>query len=228
MKLFYDLHIHSCLSPCGDMDMTPNNIVNMAKLLELDAIAVSDHNSAKNLPATAKLAEQNGLLLVPAIEACSAEEVHLLCLFQTLEGALSCSELLESHLPDIPNDPEIFGRQVILDEEDHPIGEEKKLLINALDLGIDRLLPLVRECGGLVIPAHVDKNAYSILSNLGYIPPEYGFSCIEVKHPPFDCGFQGKTITNSDAHYLEHIHEREYALEVKTPTVSGILDALGG
>ncbi len=227
MKLFYDLHIHSCLSPCGDMDMTPNNIVNMAKLLELDVIAVSDHNSAKNLPAVREAAEREGLLLIPAIEASSAEEVHLLCLFDSFEGAYACSDFFYEHLPPIVNDPEVFGRQVVMDGEDREVDEVDKLLINAMDLGIDALLPAVKEYGGLVIPAHVDKNAYSIISNLGYLPPEYGFSCIEVKNPPFDCGFPGKVITDSDAHYLEHISEREHFIEVEEKSIAGVLRALG-
>lgn len=99
MKYSYDLHIHSCLSPCGDMDMTPNNIVNMASLLGLDLIAVSDHNTALNLPAVFSVAKQVGLTVIPAIEANTAEEVHVLCLFPELEDALSCSDEFYQHLP---------------------------------------------------------------------------------------------------------------------------------
>ena len=109
MKYSYDLHIHSCLSPCGDMDMTPNNIVNMASLLGLDLIAVSDHNSALNLPAVFTAAKGTELTVIPAIEANSAEEVHVLCLFETLEDALACSEEFYEHLPPVINRPYIFG-----------------------------------------------------------------------------------------------------------------------
>ena len=99
MKLSYDLHLHSCLSPCGDRDMTPNNIVNMASLLGLDVIAVSDHNTARNLPAVFAVAERVGLLVIPAMELCSAEEIHMLCLFPALQNALSCSEAVYPYLP---------------------------------------------------------------------------------------------------------------------------------
>lgn len=226
MRAYYDLHIHSCLSPCGDADMTPNNIVGMAKLKGLDVIAVSDHNSALNLPAVMAVAEANDLLVIPAIEANTAEEVHVLCLFESLEGALGFSDLLYEHLPPILNDPAVFGAQQIMDTQDRVIGTVDKLLINAADLSIDDLLREIVPFGGVCIPAHVDKNAYSITAALGYIPPEYGFSCIEVKSPPFDTDFAGHVITDSDAHYLEHIAERERFLEVDALSVRGVLDAL--
>ena len=133
MKISYDLHIHSCLSPCGSEDMTPNNIVNMACLLGLDVIAVSDHNSCKNLPAVCKLAQMRGLTVVPAMEACTAEEVHVLCLFETLSGAMAFGERIYESLPPILNQPEIYGEQLILDEKDNIVGKEPKLLINALE-----------------------------------------------------------------------------------------------
>lgn len=227
MNYSYDLHIHSCLSPCGDMDMTPNNIVNMALLAGLDIIAVSDHNTARNLPAVLAVAKQAGLTVVPAIEACSAEEVHLLCLFRRLEDALACSDFLYGHLPPIRNKPDVFGEQIILDENDHPVGSLEKLLINALDLGIEPLLKEVRGFGGLVIPAHVDKSAYSILSNLGMIPQEYGFTCIEVKNPEtFDTDFTGHIITDSDAHYLADIADPVHHLSLSEKSVAAVIDHL--
>lgn len=161
--------------------MTPNNIVNMASLLGLDLIAVSDHNTALNLPAVFSVAKQVGLTVIPAIEANTAEEVHVLCLFPELEDALSCSDEFYQHLPPVFNRPDIFGAQVIMDQEDRPIGTVDKLLINALDLGLEALIDMVKKHHGLAVPAHVDKSSYSILANLGYIPPEYGFTCIEVK-----------------------------------------------
>ena len=228
MRLFYDLHLHSCLSPCGDEDMTPNNIANMAALLGLDAIALTDHNSAKNLPAAAQAAEAAGLLFVPGVETNTAEEVHMLCLFETLEGALAFGEEIYAHLPDIPNDPAVFGRQVIRDAQDEMTGEEPRLLINALSLSIDRLLPLAAAHGGCAIPAHANKNAYSIMASLGFIPPEYGFRCIELNPPDPAFLFEGRRITNSDAHYLEHIHEPEHFLELPERTTKAVVDYLRG
>lgn len=229
MKISYDLHIHSCLSPCGDNDMTPNNIVNMASLLGLDVIAVSDHNSALNLPAVFKAAEKiegKKPLIIPAIEVCTSEEIHLLCLFYSLEQGLEFSNIIHEFLPDIKNDSKVFGDQLILDENDEVIGIEDKLLINAASIGVEKLLSYAKKLDFLVIPAHVDKNANSIIASLGFIPEEYGFSCIEVKNPENKIDFKGRIITDSDAHYLEHISECEHFLEVDSFSVNGIIDLL--
>lgn len=226
MKLSYDLHIHSCLSPCGDNDMTPNNIVNMAGLLGLDVIAVSDHNSAKNLPAVFAVASSCGQTVVPAIEICTSEEVHMLCLLPTLEAALSLDNMIYPFLPDFQNDTAAFGDQLILNENDEQIGYEKKLLINALNLSIDRLLPIVQGLGGIAIPAHVDKAANSILASLGMIPTEYGFTCIEIKNPDNKIEFIGNRITNSDAHQLDLIHEPNFYIEVEENSAHGVINSL--
>lgn len=223
MDIAYDLHIHSCLSPCGDNDMTPNNIVNMATLLGLDAIAVSDHNSAKNLPAIFKVAEENNLIIVPAIEVCTSEEVHMLCLFNSLSLVQAFDEELYTHLPYIKNDEAVFGNQIIMDECDNPIGTEDKLLINAVDIGIDKLLKILLKYDGLAIPAHVDKQSNSIIASLGYIPDDYNFSCIEVKNPNSDVNFPRKRITNSDAHYLEHISDAGRTIPVNDRSAQSIV-----
>ncbi len=226
MKLYYDLHLHSCLSPCGDMDMTPNNIVNMALLKELDVIALSDHNTARNVRSVCEVAKDTGLLVIPAIEVCTSEEVHMLCLFEALEECEKFGDYLYTLLPDIVNEPDIFGKQCIMNEKDEETGILEKLLLNAAELSIDRLLEIIPQYGGFVIPAHVDRSSYSIISNLGFLPEEYGFSCIEVKNPPFDCGFMGKMITDSDAHYLEDIAEPECTLEVEEKSIHGVISAL--
>ena len=228
MKLFYDLHIHSCLSPCGDNDMTPNNIVNMSLIKELDVIALSDHNTAGNTEAVRRVAEGTPLLVVPAIEVCTMEEVHILCLFYEFEGCQAFGEFLYGLLPEIQNNPAVFGDQLLMDENDQVTGTLDKLLINAANLSIDRLLKVLPEYGGFAIPAHVDKSANSIIANLGFLPEEYHFPCIEVKNPPFDCGFSGRVITDSDAHYLEHIAEPEHVLEVPEKSVRAVIDTLKG
>lgn len=226
MRIHYDFHIHSCLSPCGDNDMTPNNIVNMALMLGLDAIALSDHNSCLNLPAIFKVAAENNLLIVPAIEVCTNEEVHLLTMFYTLEGALKFGDEIYQFLPPIQNDESIFGNQFVLDCNDNLIKSEPKLLINALTISIDKLLKIVERYGGIVIPAHVDKSSNSIISNLGFIPNDYNFTCIEVKNPPDNIKFSGKRITDSDAHYLENIALPTHFIEVQTKSIAGIIDYL--
>lgn len=226
MKISYDLHIHSCLSPCGDNDMTPNNIVNMALLLGLDAIAVSDHNSCRNLPAIMKVAEEKGLLVVPAMEACTNEEVHVLCLFPTVKNALAFSDKVYAYLPPILNDASAFGDQLIMNENDEVIANEDKLLINAFQFGIDKLLDFIAEFAGVAVPAHVDKSSYSIISSLGFIPEEYGFATLEVKNPEAQISFNGRFISNSDAHYLEHIQEPTHFMNVEEKSAKGIIQYL--
>ncbi|MCI8600256.1 MAG: histidinol-phosphatase [Oscillospiraceae bacterium] len=226
-SLRYDFHIHSCLSPCGEEEMTPNNIVGMAQILELDAIAVADHNTAKNLPAVMALGAEAGVLVVPAIEISTAEEVHVLSLFPSLEAALEMDKLLYDALPPVKNRPDIFGRQLWMDKDDGLLGETDKLLINATALSIEQVFKEVRVRGGLPIPAHIDKNAYSVLSNLGFIPPELEAGTVEVARPPF-AGAEGlKVISDSDAHALEVLAQHEaHVLDVADVTIGGVLDAL--
>lgn len=228
MLISYDFHIHSCLSPCGDDEMTPNNIVQISKLIGLDAIAVADHNSAKNLPAICALGQEIGITVVPAMEICSAEEVHILCLFETLQSVLDCSEEIYKYLPLIKNKVEYFGKQQILNTDDVEIDTEPLLLINALTLSLDDLLPLVRGFGAIIIPAHIDKSSTSIISSLGCIPSEYNFSWVECKNKEFaeNLGFAEHIIINSDAHSLGTISEPVNFLNVADNTIQSILKAL--
>lgn len=215
----YDLHIHSALSPCGDNDMTPNNIINMARLKGLDIIAVTDHNSTKNLPALFKIGEKQDLLIVPGIEVTTKEEVHILCYFLTLEDALKFDDDISKYLPSISNDNELFGEQLILNEKDKVVGEIKNLLISALDLSVDEIFLLVQEKKGIAIPAHVDKTSFSMISNLGFIPPHLPISTLEVSRKVHMNEKEMKKswkllkdyhfIQSSDAHYLEDILERQ-------------------
>lgn len=206
--------------------MTPNNIVNMASLLNLDIIAVSDHNTAKNLPAIFSVASCAGITIVPAIEVCTSEEVHILCLLEALEDALSFGEEIYQYLPNIKNDEAVFGEQLILDENDCIIGSEDRLLINALTIGIDKLLRLIKSYNAIAVPAHVDKSSNSIISNLGYIPDEYEFSSIEVKNPLSNIDFNGKRISNSDAHYLENINEPTNFVDLPKKSVHELIKFL--
>lgn len=228
MRISYDLHIHSCLSPCGDNDMTPNNIVNMAKISGLDVIAVSDHNSAKNLSAVFNVAKKANLIVVPAVEVCTSEEIHMLCYFCSLDDAISFSKEIYPYLPLIRNNESIFGSQLVLDKDDCIINVERKLLINALTIGIDKLLLIMIKYNGVVIPAHVDKSSYSIISSLGHIPDEYNFRCIEVKDSNCKVEFDGLRIYNSDAHYLGHINEPINFLDVDDKSICGIINKLKG
>ena len=234
MSLTYDLHIHSCLSPCGDDDMTPANIAGMAALKGLEAVALTDHNTCRNCPAFMAAAEEYGVLAVPGMEINTSEEVHAVCRFPNLEAALGFDAYVYGKLIQFPNNEAIFGKQQIYNEQDQVCGTEPNLLINATEISFDGLWELVRSYGGVMFPAHVDKTANSLIANLGFIPPDSRFKTAEVKdlkklhqlrkdNPYLD---KCRIISNSDAHYLEHINEPELTLQVEEKTAQGIIDAL--
>lgn len=214
--------------------MTPGNIVGMAAIKELDVIAVTDHNTCKNCPAVLKLAKEYGILAIPGMELTTMEEVHVVCLIPELEAAMDFDAYVYERLMDFKNNEEIFGKQQLCNEEDQVIGKVDKLLINATDIAFEEVYDLVQRFGGIMIPAHIDKNANSLLSNLGFVPPDSRFSCVELKNiqnlhkikseNPYVEGCH--IISNSDAHYLADINEPEYRIYVKEKTSAGVLRAL--
>jgi predicted metal-dependent phosphoesterase TrpH len=170
MKAFYDLHIHSALSPCAENEMTPNNIVNMAYIKGLDIIAVTDHNSALNCEAVLKCAKNRGIVALAGMEIETKEEVHMVCFFPGLKEALKMHDIVNNSLPRIENREDIFGQQIIMDEDDNIICNYKQMLLTAADLSIDEVFEKVGQLGGVAVPAHIDRDSYSIISNLGIIP----------------------------------------------------------
>lgn len=215
--IYYDFHIHSCLSPCGDMDMTPNNIVNMAMLSGLDTIAVSDHNSIGNVRSCIEVGKSCGVTVIPGMEVETAEEVHILTLYPSLDCAEDVYKEVYKSLPDIKNRPDIFGQQAYMNSEDIITGYEEKLLISPTSLSMNRLFDMVRSAGGLFIPAHVDRHSYSVLTNLGFIPDDLDIKHIEVSKNVEDLSaYLGSRpdlsdyfiFRNSDAHYLGDIAEK--------------------
>jgi PHP family Zn ribbon phosphoesterase len=221
-KLFYDFHIHSCLSPCADNDMTPNNIVNMAKIKGLDIIALTDHNSCKNCEAVMLAGQNVGLAVLPGMELCTNEDIHVICLFSKLESALEFSSIIYSKLPMIKNNAEIFGEQLICDQNDNVTSKEENLLIIAADISVIDVLELVQKFGGACFPAHIDRSANGIIPILGGIPIEAGFKNVEVSES-FDKDAMFKqykfindynTLKNSDAHYLWQISEKDNCIEL--------------
>lgn len=237
MQLYYDFHIHTALSPCGDNDMTPNNIVNMALIKGLNAIAVTDHNSCKNVRACMELGREGGLLVIPGMELETSEEIHVICLFPTIEQAIEFDRQVESHLSSVKNKPDVFGRQYILDEADEIQGEIEGLLITATSIDLSQGVSLVHSCGGVAIPAHIDKGANSVLSNLGLMPEDLDINYVELSRraaPDFmDANRRRffkeyKTLHNSDAHYLGDISEpvNSIIIDGETPCIAGIIDFL--
>ncbi len=216
--MYYDLHIHSCLSPCADDDMTPANIAAMARLKGLGMIALTDHNTGGNLAAMDKAARENGLVFVPGVEATSREEVHILIYFAALGEALCFTQKLYDSLPDILNRPELFGRQLLMGKGDKPTGELPKLLLQATPFSVDELAAMAREAGGAAVPAHINRDSFSIISNLGFLPPGL-FNTVEAAHglPLPHAGQYCQVLHSSDAHSLGSISEAVYSFSgVKT------------
>lgn len=229
---YYDLHIHSCLSPCADDDMTPNNIAGMAALKGLQVVALTDHNSCKNCPAFFEACKRQGIIAIAGMELSTAEDIHIVCLFEELGEAMAFDKVVSEHLMDIKNRPEIFGNQFILDGSDEPLGVEEKLLISATDLPIADAVELAKKHGAHVHPAHIDRESNGIIAILGDIPSEYGFDCLEFndfeniekiaeRYPHL---VNAKRIVSSDAHHLWDISEADNFVKLEDePYSSGLV-----
>ena len=215
-KFYYDLHLHSCLSPCADEDNTPNNLAGMAALSGLQLVALTDHNSAKNCPAFCEAAARYGIVPVAGMELTSAEDIHIVCLFEELSAAMAFDEYVDAHRLKVKNRTDLFGTQYILDGEDRPIGEEPYFLPAASEIPIEEVYALVCRFGGVCYPAHIDRESNGILAILGTIPPDTDFRFFELHDrerideyasrygiPPERC------IVSSDAHYLTDMRDAE-------------------
>lgn len=221
-KYYYDLHIHSCLSPCGDDDMTPANIAGMAALKGLQIIALTDHNTTKNCPAFFKACRRHGIIPVPGMELTVAEDIHLLCLFRTLEEAIEFGRLVDENKIPYDNRPDIFGHQYLMDDEDTVLGEEKELLLNATSLSLDSGTDLCRKCGGVCYPAHIDRTSNGAVAILGTFPDWEGYTAYEVSNSGNRSEEEEKfpvlkTLTcvkSSDAHYLWDISEAQNYFDI--------------
>ncbi len=224
---FADLHIHSCLSPCGDDESTPANICGMAKIKGLDIIAVCDHNTCRNLPAVKECCDAYGLLLLPGMELTTQEEVHMLCYFQDVETALVFSDEVKKHLPQKKNNPKFFGHQYVMDSDDNILAEEDALLIGATDLPLREAAALCRAFSGVPVPAHINRGSNGLLINQGFMPEEPSFSTVEVWRmlPCDEKILTGRHVLHSsDAHYLGDIQEREHALRLEHRTAEALLE----
>ncbi|NMA65862.1 MAG: PHP domain-containing protein [Clostridiaceae bacterium] len=234
MKCYIDLHIHSCLSPCAEEDMTPNNIVNMSILKGLDIIAITDHNSAKNAAALVEAGRRQGLIVVPGIELSTLEEIHLLCLFKNLKDVHAFQSIVYENLPPLKNREDIFGSQIIMDSLDNEIGREEKFLSAATNLDVESSVNVVRTLGGIVIPSHVDRKSFSMLNTLGAIPEEYSFSYLEYT---INCDLEAifkeqpklkkySFLKSSDAHFLSSILEPVISIELPEKSIDALFDVL--
>ncbi len=233
MRVYYDLHIHSALSPCGDEDMTPLNIVGMAKLIGLDVIAVTDHNSVGNCRAVIEAGKDCDLLVIPGMELETSEEVHIVMLFRSIEGAEACGREVKERLLKIDNDEEIYGEQLYLDCNDTVVGKESNLLVTATNIGVYEVVELAKKYGGIAIPAHIDRTSHGILQMLGDIDEYMNFTAVEITPNASDEFVESwrrrgyEIVRNSDAHYLHNLNEKTVNfLEVENLCVDAVIDAL--
>jgi hypothetical protein len=233
MTLATDLHIHSTLSPCASLEMSPGAIVRRARELALDLIAVTDHNSVENGFTAARLGERLGIKVLFGMEAQTREDIHVLCLFEDRLQAERFNDRVYALLPDVRNDPDLFGDQVVVDENDNITRQEEKLLLNALDIAIPDLLELVRLHDGAAIPAHVEAPPFGLLVNLGMVPAELAGAPLEIAYESSRQevlrAFPGlrlhPLLRNSDAHYLRDIGRARTVFTTTAATLPALLAA---
>ncbi|HUU56981.1 MAG TPA: PHP-associated domain-containing protein [bacterium] len=225
-----DFHIHTVLSPCGDLAQSPRKIIEAARKRGLALIGVADHNATENARPTMRLGEKAGVAVFPAMEVTSAEEVHVLALFGNLADAGEMQGKVYQRLQEGENDPERFGYQVIVDEHDNILGMNKRLLLGATDMDLETVVDYIRRYGGLAVASHVDRPAFSCTSQLGFVPPGL-FDAVELS--PFgkieeyaECGYP--VIRSSDAHRPQEVGSAFTVFELEAPTLAEVKMALAG
>lgn len=175
-----DLHVHTVLSPCAELEMQPPLIIKAAKKLGINLIAITDHNASANIESVQKAAQNYDITVLPGIELQTKEEVHALCLFDTLAQMKKFQELVDAKLPKTKNNPEFFGEQLIVDENGDFLRKEERLLITSANINLNEAFNLVSELDGLLIPAHVNRKANGLLEILGFVPPDIPFLALEI------------------------------------------------
>lgn len=232
-RYYYDLHVHSCLSPCGDDDSTPANIAGMATLNGLHIVALTDHNTTGNCPAFFKAAKSYGIIPIAGMELTTSEDIHVICLFPTLQSATEFDAKVAEKRIRIRNKPEIFGNQHIMDEEDQIIGEEPDLLINATMLSLEEAFDLAFAHGGVCYPAHIDRPSNGMVAVLGTFPDTPVYTAYELNQGEADAEFRARfpmlqklrRVVSSDAHDLGTLSEAEHSFLIEDEPYSSALVA---
>lgn len=219
-----DLHIHSTLSPCGSLDMSPKNIVSRAKEVGLDVIAITDHNMVENTFYAHEIGKELGVFVLFGMELQTQEEIHILAIFDTYDCAVVLQEMIYGLLPDVNNDPDYFGDQVVVNEGDEIVRFEGRLLLNSADISVGDAVSWIKLHDGLAIASHVDSPTFSIISQLGYVPEDLPFDALEIRDVkkvpdvlPLIMRRNMPFVTFSDAHYLQDIGKRRTILEFDRP-----------
>lgn len=221
-RYYYDMHIHSCLSPCADNDMTPNNIAGMATIAGINILALTDHNSSKNCPAFFTAAKANGIIPIAGMELTTAEDIHVVCLFEKLDEAMLFDSIVDKRRIPIANRTDIFGNQLIMDSQDRLIGTDPNLLPNATTISIEEAFGIVTGIGGICYPAHIDRDANGIIAVLGTLPNKPEFKHAEIYDRTRIAEFKQRfprlnemqILCSSDAHYLWDIRDKENYFDI--------------
>lgn len=228
-----DLHIHSCLSPCAELDMTPRGIIKTAVERGIDIIALTDHNSMENVDITRKIGRDK-VFVFAGMEVTSSEEIHILALFNDIERAMELQSLVYDNLPSGVNDERLYGHQVVVNEYDEVLSLNKRLLIGATNIGIGDLIERIHSLGGISFASHVDKESFSVISQLGFIPDDLNFDGLEFS-PHITSEKATKMfpklntfpwVSFSDAHYLKEIGRRVTVFDINEISVDNIKKAL--
>ncbi|MEE9912820.1 MAG: PHP domain-containing protein [Deltaproteobacteria bacterium] len=234
LKVFNcDLHIHTCLSPCAELDMHPKALVQRALEKKIDIMAISDHNASANVPFVMAAAAGKNILIIPAMEITTSEEVHLLALLETLTDLTRLQAVIDQHLFG-ENDEKRFGVQAIVNEQGEVEGIENKMLIGATDLAIDSIVTTIHQLGGLAIPAHIDRESFSILSQLGFIDDQSSFDALEISkltgirqaRIKYDDLGRYPFLTSSDAHFMKDIGTSTTKILLEEPTFAELKMAI--
>lgn len=204
----------------------------MAKILGLDIIALTDHNSAQNCRAAMTVGESVGLTVVPGMELCTSEEVHIVCLFDDVKNAEAFSDYVLSTVPPVKNRPEIFGDQLIMNGGDGIVGTQELLLTTASGISIEKAVETVGQYGGVCYPAHIDRSSYSVISNLGMITDEMNFAAVEMTENADQNEYRSKypiikdmpIFVSSDAHYLENMREAKHTIDINENSAKAVVE----
>ena len=230
-----DLHIHTVLSGCAEVEMIPPLVLKQAKRLGLSLIAVTDHNACHNVEAMTQAAQGTGIHVLPGMELQSREEVHILCLFDTVLQCQQWQETVFAKLPSLSNKEDIFGAQFVVDMTGEWVRTEERLLSASTDMGLEEVVSEVHSMGGMVIPAHVDRPSFSLLANLGFVPESLDVQALEVTsrfvpatgYPQWPQLEGWCLIVNGDAHRLQEIQNRTL-FKIAAPLIEEIDLALKG
>ena len=225
-KVRADLHVHTCLSPCADDQMEAIAIIKQAKKTGLDVIGICDHNSGENVGAMVKAGMREGLTVIPGVEVTSREEVHILGLFNSEQDLMCLQDLIYKNLPG-ESDEEAFGPQLVIDEYGDVIGKNSRLLIGATTLALEQIIEAIHRLAGLAIASHVDRQRFSLIGQLGYIPEGLKLDALEVSIPSaIKQKYDYPLVTSSDAHFLEDIGRNSTCFVVEDISLGEIGRAL--